>query len=956
MPKRLFLLDGMALVYRAHFAFIARPIRTSRGFNTSALYGFVTTLLDILERGEPTHLAVAFDTEAPTARHREFPAYKATRQEMPEELAAALPHVRRFVEAFGFRCLTLDGYEADDLIGTLARRAEPAGFETFMVTPDKDFAQLVTERTRLWRPGFKGGAPEIWGPAEVCARWGLARVDQVVDLLGLMGDASDNIPGVPGIGEKTAARLLARYGSLEGVLAHADEVPGKLGEALRRHADQARLSRRLATIITDAPLDVAPEDLTPGPRDDAALRALCAEFEFNAIGRRLFGEGFQAGRASPHAPAAVSPPAAPRSADLDLFGQPLDAPAAPAQTTERVAEPTPAAPPRPGVRTGAEVPHRYELVDQPRALEALVKRLAARDWFAVDTETDHLDPQQARLLGVALSDAPGTGWYVPVAGPDSPALAALKPLLEDPARGKVGHNLKFDLNVLRWHGVRLRGPLFDTMIAHAVLEPEQRHGLNYCAEVYLNYAPIPIERLIGPKGPDQRTLAEVPPADVAEYAAEDADVAWQLRERFIPLLRAHQAERVFYDVEMPVLPAIAAMEFEGVRVDTAVLAELSARLARLMAEHEQAIHRLAGREFNVNSNKQLGEVLFETLRLADQPKRTPTGQYATDEQTLQALAGEHEIVRHVLEYRAVAKLKSTYADALPAAVSRRTGRIHTTFLQAATVTGRLSSQDPNLQNIPIRTELGQEIRRAFVARAPGPDGAPWALLAADYSQIELRILAALSCEPAMIEAFRRGEDIHAATAARVFGVAPEAVTPEQRRQAKMVNFGIAYGISAHGLAQRLGISRTDAAALIEHYFASYPGIRAYIDRTLETARQKGFVETLTGRRRMLRDINSANATVRGAAERNAINTPIQGTAADMIKLAMGRIHAEIERRGLRSRMVLQVHDELVFDLCGPEEAEMRALVREAMCQALPLPGGVAVEVSLGVGPNWLEAH
>lgn len=956
MRKRLFLLDGMALVYRAHFAFIGRPIRTSRGFNTSALYGFVTTLLDILEKGEPTHLAVAFDTEAPTARHREFPAYKATRQEIPEELAAALPHVRRFVEAFRLRSLMLDGYEADDLIGTLARRAEAAGFETFMVTPDKDFGQLVTERTRLWRPGSKGGDAEIWGPAEVCARWGIARVEQVVDLLGLMGDTSDNIPGVPGVGEKTAAKLIAQYGSLEGVLAHAGEIPGRLGEALRQYAEQARVSRRLATILTDAPLAVELEDLRIGPRDEAALQALCAEFEFNAIGRRLFGESFRAGRTSPHA--GTPPPAlgAPGAGERDLFGQPLESPAPGAPTAAAPAASAPAPSLRPGVRTLAEVPHRYELVDSPRALDALIQRLAAREWFAVDTETDHLDPQQARLLGVAFSEAAGCGWYVPVNGPDAPALAALKPLLENPSLGKVGHNLKFDLNVLRWHGVTVRGPLFDTMIAHAVLEPEQRHGLNYCAEVYLHYAPIPIEQLIGPRGPTQRSLAEVPAARVAEYAAEDADVAWQLHERFRPLLRAHNAERVFYEVEMPVLPAIAAMEFEGVRVDAGVLAELSAHLARLLAEHERAIHRLAGVEFNVNSNKQLGEVLFEKLRLADQPKRTATGQYATDEQTLQTLAGEHEIVRRVLEYRAVAKLKSTYADALPTAISPRTGRVHTTFLQAATVTGRLSSQDPNLQNIPIRSDLGQEIRRAFVAREPGPDGVPWAILSADYSQIELRILAALSGEPAMIEAFRRGEDIHAATAARVFGVRPSEVTPEQRRRAKMVNFGIAYGISAFGLAQRLGIGRTDAAALIEHYFASYPGIRGYIERTLAAARARGYVETLTGRRRVLREINSANATVRGAAERNAINSPIQGTAADMIKLAMGRLHAEFERRGLRTRLVLQVHDELVFDLCRSEEAEVRALVTEAMRHALPLPHDVPVEVGLGTGPNWLEAH
>ncbi len=958
MRKRLFLLDGMALVYRAHFAFISRPIRTSRGFNTSALFGFVSTLLDILENAQPTHLAVAFDTEAPTPRHRAYPAYKATRQEMPEELGAALPHVRRFVQAFGIHSLALDGYEADDLIGTLARRAEPAGFETFLVTPDKDFAQLVTERTRLWRPGYKGAPPEIWGPQEVCQRWGIARVEQVVDLLGLMGDASDNIPGVPGVGEKTAAKLIARYGSLEGVLAHAGEIKGKLGEALQQHADLARLSRRLATIITDVPLQAQPDDLGLGARDDAALRDLCVEFEFNAIGRRLFGEDFKAGRGYSPGPPPPSPPREAVTAGA-AQGELFDA-AGKTTPTDEPPAPEPAAseaPPRGGValRTLTDVPHRYELVTDADAAAQLAARLAQGEWVALDTETDGLNPHQARLLGVALSDGAGRGWYVLVDGPDDPRLAALRPLLESPQVGKVGHNLKFDLLVLRWHGVTVRGALFDTMIAHAVIEPEQRHGLNYCAEVYLGYSPVPIERLIGPAGPGQRALAEVSPAAVAEYAAEDADVAWQLREQFLPRLRERGAERVFYEVEMPVLPALVGMEFEGVRVDADVLRAFSARLAHLLREHEQAIHRLAGREFNVNSNKQLGEVLFEQLRLADRPRRTATGQYATDEQTLQSLAADHEIVRRILDYRAVAKLKSTYADALPAAILPRTGRVHTTFHQAATVTGRLSSQDPNLQNIPIRTELGQEIRRAFVARPPEPDGTRWHILSADYSQIELRILAAMSREPAMIEAFRRGLDIHAATAARVFGVAPEAVTPEQRRQAKMVNFGIVYGISAFGLAQRLGLPRGEAAALIEHYFASYPGIREHIQQTLEQARARGYVETLTGRRRYLRDLRSANATVRGAAERNAINTPIQGTAADMIKLAMGRIHAALEQRRLRTRLILQVHDELVFDLYEPEAAEVRELVADAMRRALPLPE-VPIEVSLGVGPNWLDAH
>jgi DNA polymerase-1 len=956
MLKRLFLLDGMALVYRAHFAFAGRPIRTAQGVNTSALYGFTTTLLDILERGQPTHLAAVFDTAAPTPRHVEFPAYKAQREAMPEELSAALPHVQRLVQAFNLRSLSLDGYEADDLIGTLARRAEPAGFETFMVTPDKDFGQLVTERTRIWKPGRQGADVEVLGIEEVCARWGIARVDQVVDVLGLMGDASDNIPGVPGVGDKTAAKLIAQFGSLENVLAHAGEVKGRVGEALRTHAGQARLSRRLATLITDAPIAVELDDLRVRARDAEALQALCVEFEFNAIGQRLFGDRFKAGRGTTK-PAAAAPPAAPRtSGELDLFGPPPTAePPAPAlPEPPATTEPPAAGSTQSGLRGLADVPHHYELVTEAAAVTALVARLQQREWFCLDTETDGLDPQRARLLGVALSDAAGTGWYVPVGAPDSPALAALTPLFGDTRVGKVGHNLKFDLLVLRWQGVAVRGPLFDTMIAHALLEPEQRHGMDYCAEVYLGYTPIPIERLIGPKGAAQRTLADVPVADVAEYSAEDADVTWQLYERFRPLLAERGLERVFYEVEMPTLPAIVGMEYEGVRVDAAVLADFSVRLARDMAEHEAAIQRLAGREFNVNSNKQLGEVLFETLRLVEKPKRTATGQYATDEQTLQGLAGAHEIVRRILDYRAVAKLKSTYADALPAAISPRTGRVHTTFLQAATATGRLSSQDPNLQNIPIRTELGQEIRRAFVPRLPGAEGVPWLLLSADYSQIELRLIAAMSGEPAMLQAFARGEDIHTATAARVFGVLPELVTPEQRRRAKMVNFGIAYGISAFGLAQRLGIPRKEAAEIIDHYFASYPGIRGYIDATLEKARREGCVTTLTGRRRPLRDINSANGTVRGAAERNAINTPVQGTAADLIKLAMGRIHAEFERRGLRSRLLLQVHDELVFDLHPSEEAEVRDLVTRAMREAMPLP--VPIEVSVGTGPNWLEAH
>ncbi|MBX3747927.1 MAG: DNA polymerase I [Verrucomicrobiae bacterium] len=947
MAQRLFLLDGMALVYRAHFAFAARPIRTSSGRNTSALFGFALTLLDLLEKESPSHLAVAFDTAVPTERHRLFPAYKAQREAMPEELSDALPDVRRLIDAFGIPAVILDGYEADDLIGTLVRQAEPLGFESWMVTPDKDFGQLVTGNTRLWKPGRQGSDPEIFGPAEICARWGIQRVSQVVDMLGLMGDASDNIPGVPGIGEKTAARLLAQYDTLEAVLDHASEVKGKLGESLRTHRDQALLSKRLATIDTRAPLDLSPDRLPVGTRDDEALRALCLEFEFHSIGRRLFGPDFKAGLSSPRA----SGRPARNTGQGDLFAAP------PASDPPAAATGTVAMSPSPW-RTITDTPHEYRIARTAAERRAVAEALREVSAFCLDSETDGLDATRASLLGLSLSWKAGHAWYIPVNAPpptEHPAsppaeLAELAPLLADVTRTKIGHNLKFDLLVLRWHGIEVRGPLFDTMIAHILVEPDGRHGMDHLAEVLLGYSPIPIERLIGPKGSSQKTLAHVPVEEVAEYAAEDADVTWQLAERLRPQLRDRGQERVFFEVEMPVLPALVDMEFAGVRVDAAALAEFSRALAVEMASAEADIHRLAGHEFNVNSNRQLGEVLFNELRLVEKPRKTPTGQFATDEQTLQSLAAEHPIVRRLLDHRSVAKLKSTYADALPTAIHPVTGRIHTTFHQAAAATGRLSSSDPNLQNIPIRTDRGQEIRRAFVPAAGHR------LLSADYSQIELRIIAALSRESAMIEAFRQGADIHAATAARVFSVPLEEVTTEMRRRAKMVNFGIAYGISTFGLAQRLSIPRGEASDIITHYFASYPGIRGYMDETITRARELGYVETLTGRRRHLRDIQSANATVRGAAERNAINTPIQGTAADMIKIAMGRIHAALRDRACRTRLILQIHDELLFDLAPAEEDLVRPLVEEAMRTALPLPGDVPIAVEMGTGGTWLEAH
>ena len=963
MPKKLFLLDGMALIYRAHFAFVQRPIFTSKGVNTSALFGFTQTLLDILTNQQPTHLAVAFDTPAPTARHREFPDYKAQREETPEDIVQALPHVRRLIEAFHIPALVLDGYEADDLIGTIVKRAEAEGFESYMVTADKDFSQLVTDRTFLYKPARSGSEIEILGPARVCEKWGVARPEQVIDLLGLWGDASDNIPGVPGIGEKTASKLIAQYGSVENLLAHTAELKGKQRENLEHYRDQALLSKRLATINLAVPLEVRLEALKLRPADEEAVKQLLVEFEFNAIGRRLFGDDFKAGRG--HGVETTSPATTPGvGADREFgSGSASRETSRPTYPPEKEATGERTGAPAANLKTLADVPHRYHVVGDAAARAQLVRSLLAQPQVALATQTIGADAKQARLLGLGFCFADHEACFVPVpvgdldvkASADSPSrpdpgaalLGEFRPFFENAAIEKVGHDLKFELSVLQWLGVEVCGPLFDVRLAHALIEPELHHSLEYMAESALGYTPA-----AGAKSaPEQTELSLVPgePGPSAEQTMEKADLAWQLRRWLEPQLKEKTWERVFYELEAPLIPVLVDMEIEGVRIDAAALTEFSVLLSRQMADHEKTIHRLAGAEFNINSPRQLGEVLFDQLKLADAPKKTRTGQYATDEPTLLALAGDHAIVRHLLDYRACAKLKSTYADALPAAIFPRTGRVHTTYEQLATATGRLNSQNPNLQNIPIRTELGQEIRKAFVPR--GPD---YLLLSADYSQIELRIIASLSRETTMIEALKGGADVHTVTAARVFGVAPDAVTPEMRRQAKMVNYGIAYGISAFGLAQRLGIPRKQAAEIIDHYFARFPAIRQYMTDTVEFARQHGYVETVTGRRRTLRDIRSANGTVRAAAERNAINAPIQGTAADMIKLAMIAIHRELKARQLRTRMLLQVHDELVFDLYQPERDEVLALVEDRMRDALPLE--VPIEVEMGVGQTWLEAH
>lgn len=937
MSKRLFLLDGMALIYRAHFALIRSPIFTTDGVNTSALYGFANTLLDITAKQAPTHLAVAFDTSAPTPRHEMFPEYKAQREEMPEDIAAAIPQVKRLLAAMNVPILVMDGYEADDIIGTLSHQADQAGIETFMVTPDKDFAQLVSDRVKMYKPGRSGGDVEILGPAEVCAKWGIDSPLQVIDMLALMGDAVDNIPGIPGIGEKTAAKLIQQFGSVEGLIANTDKLKGKQKEKVEAGADKARLSKTLATIMLDVPVSVAIDDLAIQSNDDEALKAIFTEFEFNSLGRRLFGDDFKAGRNRQLQSSSAS------KSETESTGSEKS-------PAEQATENTPP-------KTIADIPHEYQLARTPAERKALLEELSQQSSFCFDLETSSLDPRDTEIVGIAFSWKSHTGWFALF--PRSPkegakVLEEFREIFSKPNIEKIGHNLKFDLSVLLAHGLEVAGPFTDTMLAHALISPEQRHGMDFLAETYLHYTPIPFDSLVGAKDDlfSPSTIADVAEADpdkVRDYAAEDADITWQLAEVLIPQLEETGQSAVFRDIEAPLLPVLTQMENVGVKVDVPTLKELGVELENKARNLEQSIQGYAESPFNLKSPKQLGEVLFDQLKLLEKPKKTATGQYQTNEQVLHSLTGLHPIIEQILEYREVTKLKSTYVDALPEAVSRVTGRIHTTLHQIMTATGRLASSHPNLQNIPIRSASGREIRKAFV---PGEDG--WVLLSADYSQIELRVMAALSEDPAMMDAFNQGLDIHQATAAKVYGVELNAVEPDMRRTAKMVNFGIIYGISAFGLSQRLGIPRSDAAQIIESYFTQFKGVKRYLDRLVSDAKQKGYIETLTGRRRYIRDITSANATVRGGAERIAMNTPIQGTAADMIKIAMVRVENALRAAKLRTRMLLQVHDELLFEVPSDEIEAARNIILEQMKNALPL--SVPIEVEAGTGANWLEAH
>ena len=925
--EKLFLLDGMALVYRAYFAMIRNPRVTSGGLNTSAVFGYINTLLDIVQNQNPSHLAVVFDTPEPTHRHEEYTEYKAHREAIPEDLATALPYIDKMTEAFSIPCIRCPGFEADDVIGTLAKAAGQTGVETYMVTPDKDYAQLVSDTVFIYKPGRMGGSPEVLGVAEILEQWGVERVEQVIDVLALMGDSSDNVPGIPGIGEKTAKKLVAQFASVENLIANTDQLKGKQKENVEQYADQGLMAKRLVTIVCDVPLACTIDDLERRDPDQKRLKALFSELEFRTLGNRFFGDSFT-----------IAP--------LGAEG-PGDTP----ETTAAVASDG-AAVDTSTLKTIENTRHDYKLVDGPEARAVLIADLKKQKSFCIDLETTSLDPKVAEIVGLACSYAAHTGFYVPFPEDSTASRAVLgefTELLEDPGIEIVGHNLKFDLGVLKWHGVNAGARIFDTLLAHFLAEPEMRHKMDYLAEVYLGYAPVGIDALIGDKKSGQISMRDVPVEQAAEYAAEDADITWQLRGVLEPMLKEKNAERVFYKIETPLIEVLIAMEAEGIALDKAALVSYSKELSEEICTLEKKIYHAAGENFNIDSPKQLGVILFDVLKLEDNPKKTKTGQYATNEQVLTQLANRHEIIREVLDFRNARKLKSVYVDQLPGAVFGKTDRVHTNYNQAVTVTGRLQSAGPNLQNIPIRTERGREIRKAFLHR-----NGDFEILSADYSQIELRIIAELSQDPGLLNAFFEGLDIHSATAASVYGVPIDSVTDNMRRRAKMVNFGIAYGISAFGLGQRLGISRVEAKNLIDQYFDKYPGVQDYIENTIEFARRNGFVETVMGRRRYLRDINSQNATARGAAERNAINMPIQGTAADMIKLAMINIYRELSADGFRTKMLLQVHDELVFDLHRDEAEKVCPLVESNMKDAIPMK--VPIVVEMGTGPNWLEAH
>jgi DNA polymerase I len=937
--NKLYLLDAFALIYRAYYALAKNPRLTSAGKNTNAQFGFTNTLLDILNKEKPTHIAVAFDSAEQTVRDIEHDFYKANREPAPEDLIASIPDIKKILEAFNIPILEAPGYEADDIVGTIAHVASDKGFEVYMVTPDKDYGQLVRENVFIWKPPAYGNPSAILGPKEVCEKWGIKRVSQVIDLLGLMGDASDNIPGIPGVGEKTAVKLLDEYDTLENVLDNAANIKGKMGEKIVANKESAIISKKLATIILDVPVSFDEEKFILEKPNTEALTEIFNELEFRTLGKRILGDGFASTTATSGSAPAASASKAKDSAQGNLFGSDADD----AQDTNII------------LQNINDVPHTYELAQDDASIKKLIAELHAASLICFDTETTSTDANEAKIVGMSFSTKAGSGWYVPLDSKDDEAakkvMQQFSGIFTDATKSWIGHNLKYDLLVIKWYGFTLAGTLHDTMLAHYLIEPDGKRSMDLLSEIYLRYKPISITTLIGEKGRNQGTMDNAPIDKVAEYAAEDADVTLQLHEKFAPQITEKEVQHVYSNIECPLVQVLTDMEFEGISIDVSFLQEYSKVLEKDAREAEENVYKQAGFQFNLASPKQLGEVLFDRMKLDPKAKKTKTGQYATGEDVLAKLEHNNPIVRDILIFRELTKLRSTYVDALPNLINSKTGRVHTSYNQAIAVTGRLSSNDPNLQNIPIRTTRGREIRKAFIAK-----DAEHVLLSADYSQIELRIVAAMANDATMISAFKAGKDIHTATASKVYKVDEAEVSKEQRRNAKAVNFGIIYGQSAFGLAENLGISRGEAKEIIDNYWLEFSSISTFLNDQKNVAREYGYAQTLSGRKRWLPDIFSANAVVRGFAERNAINMPVQGTAADMIKLAMIDIHKAMKQQKLKSKMLLQVHDELVFDCHKSEVDILSALLQEHMPHALKLPNDTPVAIEIGVGENWLEAH
>lgn len=948
--KRLFLIDAYALIFRGYYALIKNPRINSKGMDTSAIMGFMNSFLDVIKRERPDHLAVCFDKGGSEARNELFEAYKANRDETPDGIRIAIPYIYQILEAMHIPIMLKNGFEADDVIGTLAKKAEKEGYQTFMVTPDKDFAQLVSENIFMYRPVF-GGGYETWGIPEVQKKFEVENPLQVIDYLGMMGDASDNIPGLPGVGDKTAKKFINQFGSMEGLLANTDQLKGKMKEKVEANAELGMLSKKLATIMLDVPVDFNAKDFEMSEPNVAAVTEIFEELEFRRLTDnfvKAFSVEAMASKGTSHqtkekatekkVETKTQKSAGAGQGQFSLFGGNSE----PSTATEIFSS----------RKTIKDTEHFYQTIQPGMGTKLFVQNLMKQSSVCFDTETTGLNPLTAELVGIAFSWEAGKGFYLPFPENREEAqelIEILRPFFEAEAIEKVGQNLKYDIKVLAKYHVEVKGKLFDTMLAHYLINPDMRHNMDVLAETYLNYTPVSITELIGKKGKNQLSMREVPLKDQTEYAVEDADITLQLKEHFQNELGEANTQTLFDDIEIPLLRVLAAMELEGINLDEEFLQSLSSQLDTDIVNLEAAIYEAAGETFNIASPKQLGEVLFDKMKLVDKPKKTKTGQYSTAEDVLSYLAKDHKIIRDVLDYRGLAKLKSTYVDALPTQIEPSTGRVHTDYMQTVAATGRLSSNNPNLQNIPIRTERGREVRKAFI-----PRNEEYVLLAADYSQIELRIIAALSEEETMMEAFKNGEDIHASTAAKVFNVPLEEVTREQRSNAKTVNFGIIYGVSAFGLSNQTDLSRSEAKELIDTYYKTYPKLRNYMSEQVDFARDHGYVQTVLGRRRYLNAINGSNAIVRGAAERNAVNAPIQGSAADIIKLAMINIYAKLSEGTYKSKMLLQVHDELVFDIYKPELEELQKLIKSEMENAYKL--SVPLDVEIGLGENWLQAH